>query len=107
MTKSTGMHRKDDNDRSEPWRSWPSTVRYMVVKLAQAAITALPDGSSEIVVASTNEPPAMGIRYSTGSWDTNWTQLYESPAYVSASGASIAGMPNGDTQVIEVAQSAS
>jgi hypothetical protein len=37
MTKSTGMHRKDDNDRSEPWRSWPSTVRYMVVKLAQAA----------------------------------------------------------------------
>ena len=75
--------------------------------ITQAAITALPDGSSEIVVAGTNEPPAMGIRYSTGSWDTNWTQLYESPAYVSASGASIAGMPNGDTQVIEVAQSAS
>ena len=75
--------------------------------ITQGSITALPDGSSEIVVASSNEPPAMGIRYSTGSWDTNWTQLYESPAYVSASGASIAGMPNGDTQVIEVAQSAS
>jgi hypothetical protein len=75
--------------------------------ISQAAITALPNGSSEIVVASSVEAPVMGIRYSSGSWDTNWTQLYESPAYDGASDASIAGMPNGNTQVIEVAQSAS
>jgi hypothetical protein len=94
----------DGSWQADGWGTPPLGGPFTPSGITQAAITALPNGSSEIVVASSNEAPAMGIRYSSGSWDTNWTQLYESPEYSAASDASIAGMPDGTTQVIEVAE---
>jgi hypothetical protein len=36
MPKSTRMQRRECRDRSEPWLSWPLTVRYLLVQFAQA-----------------------------------------------------------------------
>ena len=36
MSKSTGVQRKERKGKSEPWQSWPSTVRYLLVQVAQA-----------------------------------------------------------------------
>jgi hypothetical protein len=36
MSKPTGVQRKEDRGRSEQWQSWASTVRYLVVQVAQA-----------------------------------------------------------------------
>jgi hypothetical protein len=36
MPNNTGTDPEEHSDGSEPWRSWPTTVRYLVVRLAQA-----------------------------------------------------------------------
>ena len=36
MSKCTGKRRRGHKAGSEPWRSWASTVRYLMVRLAQA-----------------------------------------------------------------------
>jgi hypothetical protein len=36
MAKSTGVQRKETRDGSDPWQSWPSTVRYLLVQVAHA-----------------------------------------------------------------------
>jgi len=37
MGKSTRVQRRDIKEEPEPWQSWASTVRYLLVQLAQAA----------------------------------------------------------------------
>jgi hypothetical protein len=35
MSKSTVVQRREYKDRPKPWQSWPLTVRYLLVQLAQ------------------------------------------------------------------------
>jgi hypothetical protein len=36
MSKSTGMQCREHKGRPKPWQSWPLTMRYLLVELAQA-----------------------------------------------------------------------
>ena len=38
MPKSTGIKRKEHNGELEPWQSWSSTVRYLLVQVGQAVL---------------------------------------------------------------------
>jgi hypothetical protein len=68
--------------------------------IAQASITALPNGSSQLVAVTTSGSLEHNIRFANGSWQ-GWrdpqqlyTGMFTSP--------SIAGLPNGSSQLIEV-----
>lgn len=78
--------------------SVPSTSFHQVV------ITARPNGSTEIALTSAGELASFAIHNANGSW-SYWSELYENPA---ASGqsfdVSLAGMPNGTVQAIEIDQ---
>ncbi len=41
MPKSTEMPCNEHKNTSEPWQSWPLTVRYLVVRFAQAVPNAV------------------------------------------------------------------
>ena len=73
------------------------------ISITQASITALPNGSSQIAVA-TGSAPGFAVHYANGSW-SGWAQLYQRVGYSMASELSIAGMPNGTSQVIAIAES--
>lgn len=67
--------------------------------LAQADITAMPDGSAQFVGVTASGQLEHDIRFANGSWQ-GWRVLTQ-PA-VTVKDASIAGMPNGSSQIIEV-----
>jgi len=67
--------------------------------IAQAANTALPNGSSQLVAVTTNGTLEHNIRNANGTWQ-GWRTLTQSG--VTVTDASIAGMPNGSSQIIEV-----
>ena len=67
--------------------------------IAQAAITALPDSSAQLVAVTTTGQLQHNIRFANGSWQ-GWRVLTQ--AGVTVKNASIAGMPNGSSQLIEV-----
>ena len=41
MRESTGMQCKEYRCKPEPWQSWSSTARYLLVRLAQAVSNAV------------------------------------------------------------------
>jgi len=67
--------------------------------IAQAANTALPDGSSQLVAVTSSGELEHNIRFANGSWQ-GWRTL--SQPGVTVTDAGIAGMPNGSSQIIEV-----
>lgn len=76
------------------------------VTVENASVAGMPDGSSEFIeVTSTGalEYTALGAN---GTWlSASWGALYGSGAYTRYSDVSIAGMPNGTTQAITIAES--
>jgi Right handed beta helix region/PKD domain len=67
--------------------------------IAQAAITGMPNGSSQIAAVTTSGHLEFNVRNASGSWQ-GWTAL--SQPGVTVKSVSIAGMPNGTSQLIEV-----
>ena len=67
--------------------------------LTQADITAMPNGSSQLVAVNSKGVLLHDIRFTTGSWQ-GWNQLAQPGVTVIDAG--IAGMPNGSSQVVEV-----
>lgn len=67
--------------------------------LAQADITAMPDGSAQFVGVTSGGRLEHDIRFANGSWQ-GWRVLAQSGVTVKS--ASIAGMPNGSSQIVEV-----
>jgi hypothetical protein len=41
MSESTGLQADEHRTTPEPWQSWGATVRYLIVRIAQAAPSAL------------------------------------------------------------------
>lgn len=73
--------------------------------VVQAAITALPNGSSEIIATLTDHMVGIEVREADGNWpESQWGQVYQRPNYSWASDVSIAGLPNGSVQAIEIGQ---
>ena len=70
--------------------------------LAQATITALPDGSTHLLAVDSNGIPENTVRHATGSWVDGWGQITQTAHVIRAANVSIAGMPNGEIQIIEV-----
>jgi hypothetical protein len=68
----------------------------------QAAIAALPNGSSEIFVAAETET-VFAIRNANGNWSSAWGQLDANPKFSAGVEVSAAGMPNGTIQAVEIA----
>jgi hypothetical protein len=67
--------------------------------VAQSAVTAMPDGSTQLLAATTSGGLEIGFRSAAGVWG-KWLAFSQSG--VSISNASIAGMPDGSSQLVEV-----
>jgi hypothetical protein len=71
--------------------------------IAQADITATPYGSSELVAVTTGGVVEHNIRYADGSWQASgWDTPAQTDSVAAAGNASIAGLSDGETAVIEV-----
>ena len=71
--------------------------------IAYASIAALPDGSTHLVAVTTMGVVENNIRYASGAWASGgWGELSQIVSVLQAANVSIAGMPNGTAQVIEV-----
>ncbi|MER8188556.1 transglycosylase family protein [Kitasatospora sp. NPDC094015] len=68
---------------------------------SQEAIAATPDGSTQTVATGSDGNLYHTARYPNGSW-TGWAPMdgYAGATRFAAQGAAIAGMPNGDSQVM-------
>lgn len=67
----------------------------------QASITAMPNGSSVVAATYADNVVAPDIRNADGGW-SGWGQIFQNSHITSASDVSVAGMPNGSWQLIEV-----
>ena len=68
--------------------------------IAQAAVTSMPDDSSQLVAATTGGAVEFATGTTHGNVWANWQPL--SQPGVTATWVGIAGMPNGSTQLIEI-----
>jgi hypothetical protein len=68
----------------------------------QATITAMPDGSTRMLAVDTYGVLEQTIRHADGSWAGGWGQIAQTVKVDEAANASVAGMPNGEFQIIEV-----
>jgi len=77
-----------------PWPSPPGATG-----IAQSAITALPNGTAQLVAVTTTGTVELDIRNADGTW-RGWHNLAQPGVTVKSVG--IAGMPDNSTQFIEV-----
>ncbi|WP_279398801.1 transglycosylase family protein [Streptomyces sp. APSN-46.1] len=70
---------------------------------SQEAITSTPDGSAQVLGTGTDGNLYHSARYSNGTW-TGWAPLdgYQGAAKFGAKGEAIAGMGNGDAQIMAI-----
>ncbi|GHI88088.1 transglycosylase family protein [Streptomyces xanthophaeus] len=70
---------------------------------SQEAITTTPDGSAQVLGTGNDGNLYHQARFTNGSW-TGWEALpgYEGASHFGAKGEAIAGMPNGDAQVMAI-----
>jgi PKD repeat protein len=81
------------------WGTAPFTVPPGSTGIAQAAVTGMPDGSTQVAAVTTNGVLELDILSANGTWQ-GWKTL--SQPGVTVRSASIAGMPNGSSQIVEV-----
>jgi hypothetical protein len=62
----------------------------------------MPDGSARLVAADSYGIVQTTVRYANGSWAGSWGQLAQTVHVAQTDDVSVAGMPNGQFQVIEV-----
>jgi hypothetical protein len=87
--------RNANNTWSNVWQQGPANS----TNIAQAAVTAMPDGDTQVVAVTTSGTLEHTINSgSTGAWQ-NWGVPKNNATAVSAS---IAGMPDGSSQLIEL-----
>jgi hypothetical protein len=71
--------------------------------IAQAAITAMPNGSTQLVAVTTSGTLEHNIRNANGTWQTGgWGDPTQTDLAAAATSPSIAGLPNGSAQIIEI-----
>jgi PKD repeat protein len=71
--------------------------------IVQASIAALPNGSTHLVAVTTLGIVENNLRSASGAWASGgWGQLGQTVKVLEAANVSIAGLPNGTAQVIEV-----
>ncbi|MFD8599325.1 CHAP domain-containing protein [Kitasatospora sp. NPDC059646] len=97
------------HESRDPWGSWSGFAAVNgyagapSFNASQEAITSTPDKSTQTLAAGNDGNLYHTARYANGSW-TGWAPLdgYDGAPNFSAKSFSIAGMPNGDAQVLAV-----
>lgn len=78
------------------WAAIPASTNGTIVL---AAITAMPDGSTQFVGVNGDDLLEHNIRHANGTWQ-GWNVVHQREDY-SIYGADIAGMPDGSAQIVE------
>ena len=100
---STGILKHTVRNANGSWQATGWGTPAGSTGIVQAAIAALPDGSTHLVAITTAGNVENTVRYANGSWYPHgWGLFSQTIDLVQAGDASIAGMPNGTAQVIEV-----
>jgi hypothetical protein len=100
---STGILKHDVRNANGSWQAngWASPAGS--TNVAQAAITAMPDGSAQFVAVTTSGVLEHNIRKANGTWQSGgWGDPAQTDLAAAATSPSIAGLPNGSAQIIEI-----
>jgi hypothetical protein len=104
---STGVLKHDIRNANGSWQAsgWGTPSAFSAngtLTFVQATITAMPDGSTRLLAVDSLGILDNTTRHANGSWVSGWGQIAQTVHVLQAANASIAGMPNGDIQIIEV-----
>jgi hypothetical protein len=102
-TTALGSGNLFDTERSSGGTWWGGWQQGPVnsTDIAQAAITAMPDGSTQAVAVTTHGV----LEHTSGHPDGSWQNWGVPKNNAIAASASLAGMPDGSTQIIEITTS--
>jgi hypothetical protein len=104
---STGVLKHNVRNANGSWQStgWGSPSAASEggpLTFVQATIAAMPDGSTHLLAVDSNGIVENTVRYANGSWTNGWGQIAQTVHVIRPANVSIAGMPNGDIQIVEV-----
>ena len=101
---STGVLKHNIRNANGTWQASGWAIPAGSTGIAQASITAMPNGSTQFVAVTTTGVLKHNIRNANGSWQASgWGIPAQTPLASAFTSPSIAGLPSGAAQILEVA----